>query len=407
MRQLIQCLIVAVLLAGTLNLPAQSDKKSSGVVKLNMSKKPVEEPKKERTVGSATFRPVKPVTKSVQATPTSISTPAGNAEIAWHSPSFNTVNTSRSPYNIKATITAPERLRVANVFLNNSFYKNVIVDPSSSGQLLIDEEIELSLGNNVVKLEGVTVSGKKIEDKVYVNYDLKNARYYALIIAVEDYNDPSITDLDQPISDADKLYRIISSRYTFNQEDITYLKNPTKADIIGTLHKMRGKIKEDDNLLIYYAGHGYWDEEMSTGYWLPSDAESDNPVNWLPNTDLTNYISVLKTKHTLLIADACFSGGIFKTRKAFNTTGTIEKLYKLPSRKAITSGTLKEVPDQSVFVEFLLKRLNENGEYYLSSEQLFSSMRVAVMNNSPNVPQYGTIQNVGDEGGDFVFIRRK
>jgi hypothetical protein len=28
------------------------------------------------------------------------------------------------------------------------------------------------------------------------------------------------------------------------------------------------------------------------------------------------------------------------------------------------------------------------------------------MNNSPNVPQYGTIQNVGDEGGDYIFIRR-
>ena len=120
-----------------------------------------------------------------------------------------------------------------------------------------------------------------------------------------------------------------------------------------------------------------------------------------------NYLNVLKTKHTLLVADACFSGGIFKTRKAFNNSGSIEKLYKLPSRKAITSGTLKEVPDQSVFIEYLIKRLNENNNGYLSSEQLFSSMRTAVMNNSPNVPQYGTIQNVGDEGGDFVFILRE
>ena len=145
---------------------------------------------------------------------------------------------------------------------------------------------------------------------------------------------------------------------------------------------------------------------MKTGYWLPSDANRDNPVNWLPNTDLTNYLNVLKTKHTLLIADACFSGGIFKTRSAFTTTAAIEKLYRMTSRKAITSGTLSEVPDQSVFVEYLIRRLNENKEEYLTSEQLFSSLRVAVMNNSPNVPQYGTIQNVGDEGGDFVFIKR-
>lgn len=389
---------------GTLSLQAQSDRKSSGVVEVNMSKK--KEPEtKGRTVGSTTFTPVKPQPARTQEITQPVST--GPEKISWISPGVNMVNTSRSPFNIKATINTPQRLRVANLFLNEQFYKNIIIDPSSGSQVLIDEKVDLALGNNVIRLEGVTTSGKRIEDKIFINYDLSNARYYALIIAVEEYDDPAITDLDQPISDADKLYSIISKRYTFNQEDITYLKNPTKADIIGTLHKMRGMINEDDNLLIYYAGHGYWDEEMSTGYWLPRDAERDNPVNWLPNTDLTNYLSVLKTKHTLLVADACFSGGIFKTRSAFSSTGTIEKLYRMPSRKAITSGTLSEVPDQSVFVEYLLKRLGENAEYYLSSEQLFSSMRVAVMNNSPNVPQYGTIQNVGDEGGDFIFIRRK
>ena len=115
---------------------------------------------------------------------------------------------------------------------------------------------------------------------------------------------------------------------------------------------------------------------------------------------------VLKTKHTLLIADACFSGGIFKTRKAFNNMGTIEKLYKLPSRKAITSGNLKEVPDESLFIKYLLQKLNANNTKYLSSEQLFSQIRTPIMENSDNVPQYGTIQKVGDEGGDFVFIMR-
>ena len=85
----------------------------------------------------------------------------------------------------------------------------------------------------------------------------------------------------------------------------------------------------------------------------------------------------------------------------------VKVLYKLPSRKAITSGTLNEVPDKSVFVEYLIKRLNENKKEYLSSEELFSSMRQAVINNSPvnQVPQYGEIRGAGDEGGDFIFIK--
>jgi len=145
---------------------------------------------------------------------------------------------------------------------------------------------------------------------------------------------------------------------------------------------------------------------MGVGYWLPRDASKDNPVNWIPNTDLTNYLGAIKTKHTLLIADACFSGGIFKTRSAFSTSYAIEMLYQLNSRKAITSGTLTEVPVRSVFFQYFIKNLRENSVEYLSSEELFSKMRMAVINNSENVPQYGTIQNVGDEGGDFIFIRK-
>ena len=72
----------------------------------------------------------------------------------------------------------------------------------------------------------------------------------------------------------------------------------------------------------------------------------------------------------------------------------------------MTSGTLTEVPDRSAFTNFLLERLEKNTDKYLSSEQLFSSFRIAVINNSDVVPQYGEIRNVGDQGGDFIFIKR-
>ncbi len=109
----------------------------------------------------------------------------------------------------------------------------------------------------------------------------------------------------------------------------------------------------------------------------------------------------------MLIADACFGGAIFKTRTAFpDAQKAIQKLYELPSRKAMTSGQLTEVPDRSAFINFLVERLTENTEKYLSSEQLFSSIRIAVINNSDAIPQYGEIRNVGDQGGDFIFIKK-
>jgi len=68
---------------------------------------------------------------------------------------------------------------------------------------------------------------------------------------------------------------------------------------------------------------------------------------------------------------------------------------------------LKTVPNVSVFMKYLLERLSNNSEKYFSSSQLFQSIEIPVGNNSPTTPQYGVIQNVGDEGGDFIFIKKE
>jgi hypothetical protein len=229
--------------------------------------------------------------------------------------------------------------------------------------------------------------------------------FYALLIGINDYQSPEINDLDNPLKDAESLYDVLISKYTFKEKDIIFLKNPTLNDIIATLDNLAGKLNVNDNLLIFYAGHGYWDEKGKLGYWFPSDATKNSTVKWFRNSTLRDFIGSIQTKHTLLIADACFSGAIFKTRAAFTDASQgIKKLDELPSRRAMTSGILQEVPDESVFLKYLVKRLAENEEKFLPSELLFSSFKTAVMDNSSNVPQFGVIQNVGDEGGDFIFI---
>ena len=117
-------------------------------------------------------------------------------------------------------------------------------------------------------------------------------------------------------------------------------------------------------------------------------------------TSWLDYLKEIETKHTLLIADACFGGSIFQTRSTFGSKEkTYEKLYELPSGKAMTSGTLTEVPDRSSFMKYTIRRLEENEDTYLSFEQLFSSFRLAVINNTDAIPMYGEIDKVGDEGG--------
>ncbi len=233
-------------------------------------------------------------------------------------------------------------------------------------------------------------------------------KFYALIIGNNEYRDERLTSLDKPIRDASMLYDILSSKYTFDKENMIFLKNATRGDIIEAFDELNRKMTEEDNLLIFYAGHGVWDEDRQSGYWLPVDADKDKTTNWLRNSTIQGYIADIPSHHTLLIADACFGGGIFKTRRAFDDApSSIENLYKLSSRKGMTSGMLNEVPDRSVFMEYLLKRLDNNDEKYLTSLDLFTQFRDAVMNNSNNTPQYGTIHNTGDEGGDFILVLKE
>ena len=234
--------------------------------------------------------------------------------------------------------------------------------------------------------------------------------FYALLVGVNEYESDEIVDLYEPVEDAKSLRKVLLDNYEFTQEKTILLENPTRSNLLDSLENLATSIKANDSLLIFYAGHGYWDEKFKQGYWLPSDARQTTKASWISNATIRDYIYGIKTKHTLLVADACFSGGLFRTRGAFQAENKLQStLFQMTSRKAITSGTLTEVPDDSVFMKYLLKNLESNQSRYLTSQDLFAKFKIAVLNNSPlnQVPQYGTVQGSGDEGGDFIFVRKE
>jgi len=283
-------------------------------------------------------------------------------------------------------------------------------------------DIPLEIGNNKITLVAKDKKMNAASESFYIEREvakeisvIENAevnlkgQYYALIIGVEDYADPTFNDLEEPLKDAQNLENTLTVHYIFNQQNIHILKNPGRDEITQALEKYFNELTPNDNLLIFYAGHGYWDEKFKQGYWLPSDAKYNNRGTWLANSTIRDYMRAIPCKHSLLITDACFAGGIFKSREAFpDASKAINELYQLPSRKAMTSGALKQVPDKSVFLEYLIKRLETNEQKYLPAEQLFSSFKMAVINNSSEdqVPQFGEVKETGDEGGDFIFIRK-
>jgi hypothetical protein len=232
-------------------------------------------------------------------------------------------------------------------------------------------------------------------------------KFYALIIGNNEYADSKIGSLDEPIKDAQKVYDVLTTKYTFDKNNIRLLKNADFDAIMSAFDFFEKTVTPSDNFLIFYAGHGHWDSDKELGYWLPIDAVTTKTAQWIRNSTITEFIRSIDSKHTLLISDACFSGSIFKVRSAMiDATPAINELYKMPSRKAMSSGNLKVVPDKSVFCSYLTKRLQENTDKYLPVSRLFNNMKEAVMNNSPTAPQFGVIHECGDQGGEFIFIRR-
>ena len=302
-------------------------------------------------------------------------------------------------------IMATDQSGVSAVTVNNQ-------QISAKGNNIFEGNITLALGQNTITVAATDNKGNVANETFTIQRNgggetLNVGKFYALIIGNNNYTDPAISSLAEPINDATKLYNVLTQQYTFEPQNVTFLKNATYEQMIEAFDNLQQKVTTNDNLLVFYAGHGYWNDDTQNGYWLPCNAKKSSTAYWIRNSTISEYMSSIRSRHTLLIADACFSGSIFKTRSAFSDAPTAyNRLYELPSRSAMTSGNLKEVPDKSKFLEYLVKRLTENTQKYMNAEELFVSFRVAVMNNSDTEPQFGTIQNAGDEGGEFIFVKR-
>lgn len=239
------------------------------------------------------------------------------------------------------------------------------------------------------------------------NEKLQQGKFYALVIGISTYK--HFDSLEFPVKDARKIERILHTKYTFLKEDITFLENPTRSNILDTLDGFEQILQKEDSLLIFYAGHGHWDKKRNRGFWLPRDAKVRARSAWISNSTLQDYLMAYECQHVLVISDSCFSGALLMNRSAMqDASKDFQVLYSARSRKAITSGVKEEVPDRSVFFKELSNFLKRNKQPFLSASELYAGIRNKVIAESRlnQKPQFGAIDEVGDEGGDFIFIRK-
>jgi len=329
---------------------------------------------------------------------------------------------SRS-FEIEADITATQ---ITGRAKDESGIANVKINGKDIGKIeedgLFISKLTLKPGVNTIVISATdnngntasktfTINGtamvKRTEVEIPILLDAA-PKYYAILIAENNYSDRSIPSLQNPVKDARELKRILESQYTFNKEDIDTLYNRSREEIMERIVHRCNTLTENDNLVIFYAGHGTAEKDKFgdvDGYWIPISAKRGVTSSYISASDINISLKRSSAKHILVIADACFSGAF--TRQLPGDAGkAIQKQYQVASRKVMASGNLEPVPDNSKFLFYLKKNLQGNTEKYMSAKKLFDSFYDAILNNSDNLPQYAAIKNVGDEGGEFVFIKK-
>ncbi len=248
--------------------------------------------------------------------------------------------------------------------------------------------------------------------------DIEFGRYFALVIGNQQY--ANIEDLDTPQNDALEMAELLRDKYGFSVE---VLLDATNVQVMETINDLNTKLDEDDNLLIYYAGHGARIKtgDFESGYWLPVNADAPpRDTFWVSNEFVTGHLSRLRAKRVMVVADSCYAGLLSDAPSYLMLQGapqyTDEFLrYKLPkrSRLLLASGGDRPVLDNgqsghSVFAAALLEVLREN-DRILSGPQLYAAIddRVKRQSSASGFSQeaeYKVIKGAGHEVGDFFFV---
>ncbi len=103
-------------------------------------------------------------------------------------------------------------------------------------QTLVAQEV-----SSTSQVYNFDVDKNKSYDYLYIDESV--GKFYALIIGVNNYYDRNIQKLDNPLSDAENLIKTLTTNYNFEKENVTFLKDPVRVEIIQMFETLISKLK--------------------------------------------------------------------------------------------------------------------------------------------------------------------
>jgi tetratricopeptide (TPR) repeat protein len=254
-------------------------------------------------------------------------------------------------------------------------------------------------------------------------------------IAIDKYK--SWPTLDNAVSDAIGASESFQKIFRFKQIEPPLLDQAaSKAAILELIEdRLRHQLKDNDDLILFFAGHGTTRVDMiggrpvETGYLVPAEArapgQDERWSDYIQVDPLLESVGKLPARHILVILDACHSGFALGSAMAqYRGSSRFQpSLTTKVSRRVITSARRNELasdsgplPGHSLFTGILINGLEAGavdlyGNGIVTSSDLGNYLEQAVgqYSGSQQVPDFGSfylddrgemVLNIAEKGSD-------
>lgn len=364
--------------------------------------------------------------------------PKVKASVSWLTAAKLT--TKEASVKIKALIKSETLVNKVDVYINGtkSFTEKNLSGSLPSSTINFEKLVGLVEGLNVVKLIVTNEAGDCTSDILAITYEKppvvaeetevstvkpfpsdveliqnlpksrQNPYRYAVIIGNEDYNSYQ-TDLQSEsnvkfaANDAKAFKAYATTILGVPEENVMMLINARAIEMDNTINKLNPIIKALNGkaeIIFYYAGHGFPDEQTKEAYLIPVDVSGTNLKFAIKLKDLYASLTEFPSTRITLFIDACFSGGA-REQGLLSARGVKvkPKADVLKGNLVVftaSSGSESALPykekQHGMFTYFLLTKLKESEgkiSYKELSDYIIEQVGVksVLINNKPQTPQ--------------------
>jgi hypothetical protein len=347
-------------------------------------------------------------------------------EIQWLYPELDGIELHDLEIDLKIGVKTSHEIQSVEFKLNGKDFDqsrglSIKKETESKFDQIVEQHVTLEEGQNTITCRITNKAGKiqDIERKILIPIETVTAELirkdYALLIATDAYDEWN--DLVNPVNDAQTIGKELKDNYGF---EVEIIENPTLDSILVKLREYaRKSYQENDQLFIFFAGHGNFDDLLGQGYLVCKNSRLNDEAktSYLSHSVLRSAVDNIQARHIFLTIDACF-GGTFDQAVAkagnrggndvydqISTTQYIKKKLQFKTRKYLTSGGKQYVSDgiegmHSPFARRFLEALRGYGgsDDIVTLPELYIYLERTIP--EPRAGSFGS----DEPGSDFVFV---